>query len=216
MALTVLDCLNAARFLLNDVSALKYTNAKLLPAFRDAYQELEDEMIDTGHPMHMERAAPQTIPALALVLTTIPTNMIEPIDLEERAVASTFDYTPMKRRMWEPNIQQGETLQFWVWREGAVVFLGATIQREVRLYYHRMLAAIVNETSNVEVVNAKNFLSSRTAALAAFVISQDSERASALAQRAGAALYKLTGTQIKNRQSLPTRRRPYRAFRRFS
>lgn len=216
LATTVTDALDESRFLLNDTGATLYTDTVMLKPFRKAYQELENIMVEHGLQIAAEVAADQTITALATVLTTIPSDMLFPITLYERTVgADDNSWIEIRERAWEPNIEPTDILRYWAWREQAVRFVGATVDREVRLRYKKTFPAIASEAATIVVNNSKTFLAARSAQLAARFIGGDRQRYEDLAPDVNAALATLINTHIKRNQSMPIRRRPYNWRRRY-
>lgn len=210
MAYTVANVLTESQALLNDQSGTLFTNATLLPYFQKAYQELQDLLQLSDVPVIWEATAATTISALGTTFTPMPADFFNPIELHEKAVGEPdFFYQLMVRVMWLPEAQQGPALTWWEYREEAINFIGSTAARQVRLRYYKALPTITVVGDTVTVNNAKTYLASRVAALAAFTIGEDYERAEALNQDANLALDRIKRMSIKTNQINRTRRKPF-------
>src|SRR5690606_2389933 len=97
-------------------------------------------------------------------------------------------------------------LRVWTWREEQIYFLGATMDREIRIRYVKSLDALTLG-STVAITNALTVLAARTAALAARHIGENPTRASELDADAAFNLDTFIVTSIRQNQGLPTRRR---------
>ncbi len=213
MAVLVSDVIAESAALLNDPSQTLYTNTKILPFVKKAYQELENHCIANGIPVVNEVSAVLDVAAAATTIATQPTDMVEPIWLGERPDGSSTGttYTPMIERAWDPNEEQTDTLRYWVWREESIKLLGATAAREVLLRYHKNFGAgSITTASTIAVSNGKTFLAARSAALASVFLGENESRAAALQNDADVALETLIATSIRRSQNLPARRRPFK------
>ena len=216
LASTIFD---EARMLLNEPAAKLYTNTILLPVLRKAYRELQQEMVDNGISVARDQSTALTLPANTTAITfssspALPSNLLYPIMLHEKfSGQSDNEYVLMQEKVWTPDETQSERLQYWVWAEDEIKLLGSTGVTLVRLRYWGSLTAIVDGTTNIPIRDCETFLSSRTAAIAAYVIGRMPTIGEVLNADADKALGLFLSTGVKNRQALPTRRKPFRAFR---
>lgn len=82
-------------------------------------------------------------------------------------------------------------------------------------YIGTLFATLVDENSVINVINAKTFLQYRTGGLLCEFIERNLSSANALNAYAEMALDRALGIGIKGKQSITTRRRPFRSgFRR--
>jgi len=212
--------LNEARLLLNDTAAKLYTDTILLPVLRKAYRELQQELVDNGVATAKEATAALTVPANTTVINStstpaLPTDLLYPIMLHERFEGQEdVDYVEMDERPWPPDLTQNSRLQYWTWAEGEIKTPGATGITILRIRYWKDLAAIVDGTTNIPILDSVTFLAARTAAIAAFSIGGAPTKSQALQGDAEVALNRLVSTAVKNRQAMPVRRQPFRGFRR--
>lgn len=212
MPLTVADINTYVQFLMNDASGTVYTAAVILPALKIANDDLQAELLDNDIRYLDEEASEQDIAAGAVVLTSIPADMVEPIEISERATTDTLlsDYVPMDRVNPLPDIEQSEKLRVWEWREQAVKFLGATAARGIRLRYRKLITALANDASTIDMQYAKNFLAYQTAGHIKAHIEENMEGAQVTYGLASNAMDKLLGRVVKGQQGDgPIRRRRF-------
>jgi hypothetical protein len=103
---------------------------------------------------------------------------------------------------------------FWVWEDQQIKFNpnGALTPREIQLQYVRQAISLAtNETTIIGTINARSYLSFKTAALCAMFIGENQSRAGILNEQANEALERVTGINNKGRQQIMTRHRPFRA-----
>ncbi len=209
--------LDSARVHLNDVGATIWGNTVLLPFLQEAHRELRVEVVLNGIPVIDEVTGVLSVPAQTTDLSTVtgyPTDMIVPIWMKERQVGGNEDdFIDMTPRDFVPNIQMDIWLFWWVWRREKIFLVGSLNAEEVQLRYRRQLTTPTTINSSVGWLNAENFLSYRTAALACNSIGEV-EKATGLSQTAMINLDKVIRLNVKQMQGLPARRRPY--HRRYS
>lgn len=199
----------AQKVYLNDASGTLYTSASLLPFLTAAYDELHEEIEGASASNLKEVSSAISVTALATTLT-LPSDFVKPIKLEERAVGGADDsWIPMEEMDFEPTTLQDSTLRYWVYREDEIKFVGATVNRQVKLYYWKSLTAITATSTAIPVIGSKRFLALRMAALAATYIGQNPVLGDRLDTKAQLALEKFKSNQAKNRQGMPVRRKPY-------
>lgn len=205
------DVMNEARKVyLNDVNSDLYTDTALIPLVSTAYDELAQELELNEADNTEEISSPITVTTGSVTLT-LPSNFVKAIKLEERAVGGgDDDWIEMKELEWEPSKSKSAELKFWVSREDEVKLLGATTDREVRLFYFKSLTPITTNAITIPIINSKRFLALKTAALAAKFIGMNMILGNDLELQAAIALNKLVGNNIKTRQARPVKRQPAR------
>ena len=210
----------AVRAFLNDQDGSKYTNQRLLPYIQAAIDELEDELLLISSEVFEETSAVLDIPANTTELKysgtvpTLPSDLVEPIQLEEKvdgADASTFVLmTKVRELSVTPPIQ---TLDEWVWQEQSIKFIGATLPVDVRITYMKGFPALTDpcvDSQEIPYNEAAPFLQYKVAALAAELIMGNHDRAIALHESAIQALNRTLGIRTRSQQDLPVRRREWR------
>ena len=214
MALNVSDIYSRARVILNDTKSpvgTLYKDDILLPHVQIANDELSDELVSNGITLQKEVRALILVPAHAKTLT-LPDDLIVPLELFEREEGNQndYDFKEMDRRSFTPNDNEQTTLKYWDWRNQQIHFVGATVNREVRIRYIRTLAAVVDENSPLEKSGSLNYLSYKTASLAAASPGGNNVESDRLGAIANKHLWKLLNINIKNNQATRGRRRGFR------
>lgn len=211
--ITAQDIINDARSVyLNDPNGGLYSNSKLLPYVKRASDYLETSLEENNIVSKNKTESPIKVRVGATELSPLPADFIWPIELLERASGSLDPYIPMNQRPWEPQIALGDRLVYWTWREDKIKLTGALTEREVLLRYQRAFS-IINVASDAVYGYAKQYLSSKTAALAHIFVSQNETLANLCDQEAEDNLESIINIQVKKTQSMPVRRRPYVPFR---
>lgn len=210
------DVMDRSRAVLNDVAKDLYTNEVLLPYLKIANDDLSDELVDNGATVQKEVSVDIVLPTPSKVLT-LPDNIIVPIEVFEKDPSQDDSYyRKVDQRTFLPNDTPGNELCYWSWREQAVTFPGAIANKLVRLRYYRLITSLDGENSPVELSHALNYLAYHTAALAAEHIGQNRPKAIDLEGQALIKLNKLIKKEVKQSQSKPIRRRPFKIGRLFS
>jgi hypothetical protein len=144
---------------------------------------------------------------------TLPVNMMNPLKLWERQAGNpAAGFVEMIDRTGKgglPSIQQSPTcLIFWEWREDGLAFLGALEDIQIRMRYASMLPQVTDSTAQVLVRNGINFLTYKTAYLAANA--KGGASAPTLLPLVAEALFQLQLSAARRDQRNPKRRRPRR------
>ena len=160
------------RALMNDVGNTLWTDAVQLPFLQRAHRELQNELWRFASPVVRKRTAQITVTAGALDLSTdLPADIVEPISMVEKGTAEAVSlYKPMTEVNVIPDLAQVATLIYWAWVEEKVVFLGATANRHVRLYYRKSIAVPTAAGDPLGFINAEQYLPHRVAAMAAMSV----------------------------------------------
>jgi hypothetical protein len=142
----------------------------------------------------------------------LPTDLLVPVKLWERANGSSDDFVEMvdlSQHGGLPSRGQGLTLNVWEWRGDGIYFLGATQDTQIRLRYSKAYPDFADATSPVLVRNAQEAIAYATAALAGWA------RGSPLAEKwdiaASDALEDLIVAAVRREQQSARRRRPFSA-----
>lgn len=206
---------------LNDVDKTTYGYDTQIPYLRLALQELQ-EIYELNSLPVSERTS-SAIPVNAGIDRIIfnapsqprlPDNLIEPEQLWERA--RDFDpFIPMTRKDYLPHSLEGvQTNQFiyWVWQNNEIQLLSSNADNDIKIdYIGSLFPKYVQSDTIIPVINAQNYLAYKTAELISDMVEHNMERAQTNAGRALMSLDRITGITIKSKQSIMTRRRPFRA-----
>lgn len=217
--------MNIAAALMNDVSRSVYTYAIQVPYLKLTMQELQEEFELNNIPVTEAVSAviqvnagiteigyepTPTIPSTPF----LPSNMVEIRQLWERT-RGVNPYTPMDKKDFLPHSAEGVTQSsfgIYTFQEQKIKVLPSNQNIDLKIdYVKQIFTDIVDETSGINVLNAKTFLEYRTAALLSEFIESNMSTADKLNGYAGLSLDKVTGISVKGKQSIPTRRRPFRS-----
>jgi len=207
--------------LMNDTARTIYTYTAVLPYLQIAMQELQEHFELNSIPVTQLTSALINVPAgttqiiyNGVGVPKLPDNMIEPQQLWERQ-AGIDPYVPMSRRDYIPHQFEGtltSKFSFYVWENQVIKFLPANQSNDIKIDYIKdIFTPLVDETSLINVINAASFLEYRTAGLCAEFIERNISSANALNAYAVMALDRATGIGVKSKQTILTRRRPFRA-----
>jgi hypothetical protein len=211
------EVMDRAASLLNDTAKGVYTYTVQLPYLNMAIDELSGTLEANNIPYTNKESADLKI---AIGVTSIdssttpalPSDLVEIQAVKEREYDSDEPYQEMKRVDFLPEFEQQQTLVYFSWQGQALKFIGATTDREIQIeYIASMIASATSSTSNIALINAKNYLAFRTAALCAMYIGENPTRAAALDKDSEGQLDWLLRISIKGSQVIPTRRRPFMA-----
>jgi hypothetical protein len=210
-----------AATLMNDTARTVYTYTAVLPYLQLAMQELQEIFELNNIPSTQLTSSLINIPTgttqiiyNGVGVPKLPDDMIEPAQLWERE-EGIDPYIPMGKRDYIPHQFEGTLtgrFSFFVWENQTIKFLPSNRDNDIKIDYVKTLfAALVDETSLINVVNAASFLEYRTAALCAEFIERNQASANSLNQYAILALDRAVGIGVKGKQTILTRRRPFRA-----
>lgn len=210
LASTVMD---RSAALLNDVARDRFSYAIQLPYLQIANDTFSDKLVKAGIPLQKKVNTTQVIAAAATTYT-LPADFLVPENLWERPSGQTnIDFTLMTQVAWLPKIQTVNYLQYWLWANDAITFLGATQAQDVKLEYIRILTAVTTSGSSLEIAAmSNNFLAHYTASLCARYIGRNKVRADELKGEAYEHLDDLLNIQGKQNQAMPLKRRGFRIF----
>src|ERR1700683_4447899 len=152
------------RSLLNDAQGNLFTDTVLLPYANSAYRKLQRALGNAGgggfiqdDVMLVVTAVPEADPSLQVSITDatappnqLPTDLLVPLKLWERANLSSDDFvemTDLTNHGGLPSHQQGICLEYWEWRTDGIYFLGATQDNQIRLRYEKAYPDLVDATS---------------------------------------------------------------------
>lgn len=219
--LTAGQVMEKSASLLNDTARTNYTFVAQLPYLQMALQELQEEFELNSIPV--TQATSVVIPVDAGETTivyngvppkTLPNNFVEPNQLWER-VRNTNPWIPMTRKDYLPHSYEDvEITQFriFTWNSQQIEVLPATGNNDIKIdYILQLFENLVDENSLINIVNARTFLEYRTAALCAEFIERNITSANALNAYAVLGMDRVTGISSKSKQTIMTRRRPFRS-----
>jgi hypothetical protein len=223
--LTSGEVMDQAAAALNDPAKTQYTYAKQVPFLNMALGELQEffelndvPVVDTvSGALMVVPAGTSEISFTNVGGLFLPSDLIEPSVLWERQHLVN-PYTPMTKLNYLPRYMEGvEISQFvyFTWQSNCIRFLPANQINDIKMDYIRNLFTTIpansTGTEQLAVINAKSFLSYRTAALCAQFLAENPTRAQALDSDAGIALDRSLGIGSKSGQAVMVRHRPFRS-----
>lgn len=205
--------------LMNDRSKTTYTYEIQLPYLQIAMQELQEYFAlhnvsvtqKTSIIIHVD--AGDTELGYDSNPYRLPDDMIEPEQVWE-SNRGQDSFIPMVRKEYLSHNSNVQTSSFGVytWNNGKLSFLSSNQNNDIKIDYIRQLfTEIINANSPINIVNARTFLEFRTAGLLAEFIESNDTAASKHNGYASLALDRATGITVKGKQSIMTRRRPFRS-----
>lgn len=226
--LTAGTVMNAAAALLNDSGIVNnggvptvYTPAAMVPFLRFAMNELQAKYQQNGISATQVTSAiisypkgSTTISFGALSSPALPNDLVEPQECWEQN-AGVIPFVPMTKVEYLPRYMEGletDRIVWWTWSQQQIVTLPSNIDNSIKIDYIGLLfQPIVDENSVINVINAENWLAARTAALIAEFVERNITSANSLNAQAVLQADMALGIAVKGKQSIQSRRRPFRA-----
>jgi len=212
------------RSLLNDAAGNLFTDGVLMPYANSAYRKVQRALanIQSGaflsdDVLLVVSAVGAVDPSLQVSITDatappnqLPTDLLVPLKLWERASGSSDDFTEMldlTEHGGLPSLPQDASLVYWEWRADGLYFLGATQDTQIRLRYEKAYPDFVDATSPVLVRNAQEAIAFFAAAMAS--AARGAPQASRWDETGADALEDLLVRATQREQQTARRRRPY-------
>jgi hypothetical protein len=225
-SLTASEVMDKAASLMNDTARTVYTYTAQIPYLNMALDELQEYFQLNNVPVTNQTSAAITVTSGTTMICPIdgvgagpsphyPADLVEIQGIYERLAGTTNPFVPITRREFMPHPIDdlpADSLMYWIWEDQRIKFIGATLDREVKLDYIKTLfPQVTNQAAMIGVIEAKSFLYYRTASLCTQFIGENSSRADQLNTFAVLALDRVTGISAKARQAVTTRRKPFMA-----
>jgi hypothetical protein len=220
--MTYEEALALSAALLNDTARDVYTDEVMLPYLNMTLMELQEIFELNNIPVTNETSAAITIPEGDSILgfeTTpaLPSDLVEIRQLFESRVDQNLWVPVSKQEYLTPSNPGNVELSYfgvWAWQEQEIRLFPLINDQDLRIDYIRSIfnfLELVDLTEDITVINAGSFIFNRTASFIAKFVMHDDARSETLNGQAGAALDRSLGISIKSKQSIFTRRRPFRA-----
>lgn len=216
--------LNSAT-LMNDSSQRKYTNTVLLPFLNMALLELEETFELNNVPKTNETSAVINVPAGDTTIAfgaspdpELPADLVE-IQRLWQSQEGQNNWVPVVRKDFLTQDQLSNNTEVgyfsvWAWINQEIRLLAANVDLDIKLDYIKSIFLTLESgdlSDDLTVINSSSTLQYRVAALAAEFIAENPTRAASLNANAEIALNRSLGISTKGRQSIVTRRQPFRA-----
>lgn len=218
------EVMDRAASLLNDTARSRYSYTAQLPYLKTALDDFKMKLEVNNVPITNQTS--QIIPVnIGDIQITgpggappnYPGTLVEIQAMWERLQDSSDAFLPMSQFEFLPpiyNYLPTFNLGFFSWQNETIFFnpLGTTTAREVKIdFISSVFGDILDENTPIGMINGKNFLAFRTAALCAQFIAENKTRADELNINAVASFDDFLAINIKGKQSVTTRKRPFRA-----
>lgn len=226
---TPAEIIDMAASLQNDTAQDVYTDAACLPYLNMAMRELQEIFELNNVPVTNQVSALLNVAAGVSTIAFAGTTPLLPNDLIEirklwESPEGQAEYSPVDKREFLPlSLQNGDTIsQFliyaWVANEIRLIAADANIDLKIdyiRSLFSTILIGSIDVDLGFQFKNIFTYLGFETAALCSMFIGENETRALALEQKANSSLATSIGISTKGRQSIVTKRRPFRgAFKR--
>ena len=206
---TASDVYTESRSFLNDTGIQIYTNTVLLPYLKTAHDELVQRLRLRGAKVLYERSAVVNYTANDLVIA-LPADLLTPLSLEEKPDgAADSQYRAMIELQWEIDTPVNDRLIYWAYREQEIKVLPATTARDVRIKYIKAIPEISGDSSDITVLQAKTFLSAKTAEHAYRFIAKNMIMADSCANKSEVAIAVLLDNITKTQVNQTARMKPF-------
>lgn len=218
VASTVMDQMAS---LMNDSAKTVYTYTNMLPYLQMALDELQEDfqlnsisVTEVTSAIIEVDAGTTEIIFNGVGVPSLPDDLIEPQQLWERN-RGINPFIPMTKREYLPHDLEGVPVSifgYYTWSDQKISFLESTQDNDIKIdYIKQLFTPLVDENSQINLINAKTFLQYRGAALLAEFIERNLASANSLNANAILSIDRARGISVKGKQSINTRRRPFRA-----
>lgn len=209
-----------AAALMNDSVRSVYTDDVVLPYLNMALDELQEYYELNNVPITNNTSAVLTIPQGISVIgfnTTpaLPVDLVEIQSLYESEVGQSAWAQMTPKNFVHPTKDQISAFIVYSWGKNQLNLIPANKDIDLKIDYVASVfptdLAIGSINTDYPIKNIKSYLAYKTAGLCAFYIGENKTRSDELNGLAQLALDRSLGISTKSRQSILTRRRPFRA-----
>ncbi len=220
---TAAEVMDRAAGLLNDYARTIYTYTAQLPHLRTAMDALKQEFQLNNCPV--TNVSSQIIPLDIGVDHINPPGMSPPNypgDLTE--IQEVWQRLQDSEEQWMPlrsfeymqhnldTLNVGPYLLYYSWQQEIIKFPVATVALEIKLdFISEVVGNIENENDYIGIINTKNALAFKTAELCARFLGENPTRANELKLEWQTAIDTVIRINIKGKQNMPARKRPFRS-----
>lgn len=206
--------------LMNDSIRSVYTDEVCLPYLNMALDELQEYYELNNVPITNKQSAIITVPHGISVIgftTTpaLPVNLIEIQSLYESEVGQESWAQMGPKNFIHQTDDQISAFIVYAWMNNELHLVAANRDNDLKIDYVASLfptdLAIGSINTDYPIPNIKSYLAYKTGALMAHFIGENKTRSDELNQLAQLAIDRALGISTKSRQSILTRRRPFRA-----
>jgi len=213
--------MNQMASLMNDTARTNYTYTAMLPYLQMALDELQEDFELNGISVTETTSAVIEVDAgiseivfNGVGVPALPDDLVEPQQLWERN-RGIDPFVPMSKREYLPhNLEGVEVGMFgiYVWQDQKIKLVASNNDNDIKIdYLKQLFTPLVDENSQINLINAKSFLQYRGAGLLAEFIERNLASANSLNANAILSIDRARGISVKGKQAINTRRRPFRA-----
>lgn len=219
MSLTAAQVMNISAALLNDANRTTYTYAVQVPYLQLALQKLEELYQLNSIPVTEETSEIISIPAGATELDyntppLLPRDMVEILRVWERT-SGTDPFIPMIPKSFLPHSLEGVTVNqfmYYVWQSNKIKFLASGADNDIKIdYIKQLFTNILDENAPINILGARTYLEFMTAGLVAEFVESNDATAQSMYGQAQLSMDVSIGIGAKGKQTIFTRRRPFRS-----
>lgn len=211
------DVMTKVRALLNDQAGQYYSDTVQVPYLQIAIDELREYLELSNSPVTNLTDTVLVVPAGTTLINyvTVPALPQDLVDIRQLWYRQTGQgpYVPVTRRDFLPHWNDGLDLYsylYWAWYDNAVHLPASSQINDIKLDYIRQIDNVVDANSQLSLINGQSFLNYRTAALLCRYVKNDVEKAQDMDINAQTSLDRTIGIESKGRQTIMTRRKPFR------
>jgi hypothetical protein len=145
---------------------------------------------------------------------TLPSDLIQPLDVQEQMVGSLVQFTQMTPLRGIPSTIQGQWLQYWEWRNYGIYMPGSTQAKNLRLRYTAgqppiNAPASSFSTTAINILDSGDVLADMIASYYAFARGGATTELAALKEEIDDTISDMAQEYIRSSQALVIRRIPY-------
>lgn len=211
------EIMNKSAALLNDTQKQVYTFSAQLPYLQMALLELREMLEESNVPVTQKTSIFITVLANTSIIgfntiPALPQDLIEIQQLWERP-QGIDPYIPVQRVDYLPHYLDGVQISnflIWTWINNEIHVLPTNQNNDLKIDYIAQLNEIVDENTNIGIINGQTFLEYRNAALCAEFIGANPSRSESLNVMAIMARDRLININNKGKQAIVFRKRPFR------
>ncbi len=210
---------------LNDYAKTIYTYTAQLPHLRTAMDALKLEFQLNNCPV--TNVTSQIIPLNVgddhinppgMSPPNYPGDLIEIQGVWQRLQNSDEAWLPLRSVEFMPHYLEGENqnygpyLPYYSWQQEMLKFPLVQVAMEIKIdFISEVIGNIKNENDSIGIINTKMALAFKTAELCARLLGENPTRADELKLEWQIAIDQVIGINVKGKQDMPARKRPFRA-----
>lgn len=214
------EIMDSAAALMNDAAKTEYSYVKQLPYLKIALKDFRELAVQNDFAVTNILSAQLTVPAgtTAIGFSTIPALPADLVEVQDfwQSNTSGGPYSLLGKSLTLDEGSNVATAGFtqWAWENNLLKFNPSTGAVYVKIsYVSTLFTSVVDENSNLGVINSDSFLHYRIAGLLSQFVEENKERADECNLNAGLAFDRILSIEAKSGQSSPVRRRPFRGGR---